>query len=396
MGLGFFGCTTKDGKSPSFDVKPGELLVTATEEDTLNFDARVFVDYKDTGQNTPATLSQISQGRHVVHIFVSGYSVSPESSVVNIEEGKEAAVEFQINKTSSSGNLEISTNPDSALILVDKLPMGRSPLSLSGIQTGNHHVKIIKGGYTAIRQTVEVSSEQPTQLQKNLSPNRLVLVEHFSNTDCAPCPTADAIVENVLHDFGAEVVAGLSYHPNFPGPEDPLFHAAENENLARLNYYSLFAVPFVFVDGSVGIFGNFEQQLRQTIDEHATTPPPAALDIWEFLENHQAHTEISGRIRVEAFQDLPANTVLRIALMEEEITYATAPGTNGQSEFYEVMRSFYPDAEGSPISLSQGQYQFVEFDFERNAEWGEDLQIVAFLQNNANKEVLQAVWSIIP
>src|SRR5690606_29084741 len=46
-----------------------------------------------------------------------------------------------------------------------------------------------------------------------------------------------------------------------------------------------------------------------------------------------------------------SNTKLRVALAEE-LQYATAPGTNGETHFQNVVRQMYPNADGQSIDTS--------------------------------------------
>lgn len=390
--LGVFSCTTKEGNIVSFKVGAGALVVTSSVNS-----ARIFIDYRDTGKKTPALIKDLPAGAHVVHLFLDGYKPTPDSMLAEIKEGVETAINFDLKQAASVGNLEVTTTPSGALVYVDKLPFGRTPLVVTGLLSGEHAVRIIKGGYTTIRQPIRINVNQRVEIQRALPllPQR-ILVEHFSNTDCAPCPEADAIIEAALKQKGVDSVAVLSYHPDFPGQQDPFYLAAPADNLARYGYYNRPPLPFVVIDGIKPMAGTFnlEARFKSALAERAGKTPVATLDFWELLESQQELDAIAGRVHIAALQDFPAgNVFLRLAVIERDISLPVAPGSNGQKHFFDVVRGLHPSPHGFPISLSQGQTAVFDFRFERKPEWQGDLQVVAFLQNNVDRQVLQSLWS---
>jgi len=385
-------CTTQEGRLVSFAPGAGGLTINATLPE-----ARIFLDYRDTGKKTPAHLAEIPAGRHVVHLFLPRYRVAPDSLVVSIQAGAQATIDFDLQQSSTVGELEVQTEPAGALVWWNGLPLGRAPLVMDGILRGTHALKITKGGFFSITQTVPISTNKRTTIQEDLTlaPPQ-ILVEHFSNTDCPPCPEADVIIENTLAQQG-NAVAALSYHPDFPGRQDPFFLAAEEDNLVRYGYYNRPPLPFVVVDGVKRMAGtiNLEQRFTNALSERKGRVPRATLDFWEFLEmRHEAHT-FAGRVRVEAREDLAdGNVMLHVALIEREIDLAVAPGSNGQKHFFDVVRELYADPAGRPVRLTKSESAFYDFRFTRKPEWSGELHVIAFLQNNASAEVLQALWSV--
>ena len=286
--------------------------------------------------------------------------------------------------------------PGGALVYLDRLPFGRTPLLVTGLASGEHTVKIGKGGYATIQQTIRLNVNQRLEVQRALAlQSQRILVEHFSNTDCAPCPEADAIIESVLQQKGVDSVAVLSYHPDFPDKQDPFYLTAPADNLTRYGYYNRPPLPYVVIDGVKPMAGTFnlEARFRSALAERAGKTPVATLDFRELIESHQEMNALAGSVHVEALQDLPAGVFLRLALIERDITLPIAPGSNGQKHFFDVVRSLRPSPEGFAISLARGQSAVFNFRFERKPEWRGDLHVVAFLQNNADRQVLQALWS---
>jgi len=88
---------------------------------------------------------------------------------------------------------------------------------------------------------------------------------------------------------------------------------------------------------------------------------------------------------------------LRAALLEETITFATAPGSNGETVFEEVMRKMIPDASGTTVSSmwAPGQSEIfnIEVAIPSYIYDYTELSMSAWLQDDATKEVLQADYN---
>jgi len=382
-------CTVKDGEIAGFKPSFGSIFVSSTVAD-----ARIFLDYKDTGLTTPALVNDVRVGRHVVHIFLSNHRPDVDSIFVDVEEGKESSIDFELTNVPNVGNLKVLSNPDSALVLLNKLEFGYTPLEVNGLLTGGHKVGIRKAGYGSVEKNVQVNQNQTTEVTEMLSLKRLVLFEHYSNTYCIPCVDVDIIIEDVVHQLGPFELISLGYHPPIPGPADPFYLAAKAENDARRNYYSVPFSPYAIIDGvkiiNTTSLSQLEQNILSAVDERRQILPKAILEFFDFKT---VVDTISGRVKVTALENLGTSVFLRIALIERTIDTAQPQGSNGQTHFFDVLRDFNPSAAGVSIQLSTNQKQSVRFEFVRDIEWGDDLDVIAFLQDDATKEVLQAAWT---
>lgn len=388
----WLACTVKDGEIVGFKPSFGSIFVSSTVPY-----ARIFLDYKDTGLTTPSLVNDVPTGRHVIHIFLSNHRPDVDSILVNVEEGKETTINFELTNVPNVGNLNIVTNLDSASVFLNKLEFGYTPLEIAGLLAGAHKIRIIKGGYGLVEKVVQVNQNQTSQVSENLTLKRLVLFEHYSNTFCVPCVDVDIIIEDVVDQvLGPYEVISLGYHPNIPGPADPFYLAARPENDARRAYYGVPFSPYALIDGVKNISTTSLSQLEQNIltafDERQQIQPKATLEIFDSKNGIDA---ISGRIKISALENLGANVFLRIALIERSIVTEQPPGSNGQTYFFDVLRDFQPSAAGIPIALSASQTQSLQIEFLKDAAWGDDLEIIAFLQDDSTKEVLQAVWTAI-
>lgn len=382
-------CTTKDGEIFSFNPQYGNLLITSD-----NFSgARIFLDYKDTGKQTPALFENITVGRHIVHLFLSTTKATPDSAVVLVEKGKEQTVRFELNRV-SSGDILINTTPDSARLLINKLDFGFTPANVLGLPEGNYQLEIIKSNYVPIRKEAQIRTNTVYQLDEQLTVQRVVLLEHMSNTSCPPCPQADALIEDLMQSYGSAILTGIGYHAFWPSEQDPMYLSAKAGNDYRIKeFYRPSKIPTAWINGIEVNNSLDEQSYRALIDNELQKSTPAVIEI---LQIDREDSLLYGVVKIRAMEDLPSETVLQIALIEDVIDYENPPGTNGQTHFEAVFRKFYPEPVGQIVNLLTNQKYVTNFKFIFQEDWGRDLAVVVFLQKTRTKEVLQSAWTRFP
>ncbi|MFZ9731827.1 MAG: Omp28-related outer membrane protein [Schleiferiaceae bacterium] len=225
--------------------------------------------------------------------------------------------------------------------------------------------------------------------------NRLVLVEHFTQASCGPCASQNPALK-VLLDANPTKVVALKYQVSWPG-YDPMYLANPTEVDARVQYYGVTGVPNSVMDGSgPGSPGSIVTQ--STIDNrynttaplnltasHQWTPGYDSIQIGIFIANAGTSTVSSGAA---------GSLKLHVAIVEEEITYPSAPGSNGETSFYQVMRKMVPNQSGTTLAdtWTAGQTQMLSFKVAAPAYLANlnEVAIVAFIQDNQGKAVLNA------
>jgi thiol-disulfide isomerase/thioredoxin len=381
-------CTTKDGIE--FEEGKGSILVISQYADS----ARIFLKYHDTGKRTPAVLDNVTPGRQVLHLFLNTYKSSEDSIVVFLEENQTDTATFTL-VSSPSGDLTINSTPDSARILLNKLEFGLTPLTVDGLPEGVYFLQLLKSNFDRILDTLEIVANDEVivnyQLQEDV--RRFVILEHFSNTSCPPCPQSDAIIDDLARDYGTMQLVVLGYHANFPSPSDPMYLSAKPDIDSRLQFYQPPSIPRAFVDGHLVQDPLSEQSYRNLIDTQLLQDTVLTIS---FTQLNRSDTLIQGKLELKALQNIAAGHLLQIALIEDEIDYPSPPGTNGQTHFEAVLRALYPDGSGSPVALMPQQTLRVDFSFALKSEWGKDLTVLAFVQNSSDKSILQSGWTRYP
>ncbi|KAB1063387.1 T9SS type A sorting domain-containing protein [Salibacter halophilus] len=230
---------------------------------------------------------------------------------------------------------------------------------------------------------------------------RMPFYEVFTSSTCGPCRPGNENFHNTLANYEGEFVA-LKYQQNFPGTGDPY---ATDESVNRRNYYSINSIPRMEIDGGWDENANaFDISLH---NDARAVPSFVSIDIeYDLVPDSQ---KVYYDIDVESFTNL-GNNNLYIAIVEDTTTDNVK--TNGETEFFQVMKKMIPDENGQSISLSQGSQENISGNYvfegdyrlpadgqsgnrinhltEHSVEDFESLYVIAWVQNSTTNEVHQA------
>lgn len=229
-------------------------------------------------------------------------------------------------------------------------------------------------------------------LQLNAQSERVLLFECFTNTGCGPCagqnPALDALISN-----NGDRVAAIKYHVNWPSPSDPMYLHNTLDNGSRISYYGVNSVPHTVVDGNR--YGNMPSGLNQSmVNNWLAIPSPIDMRL-EYSVDAAANT-ITVHVMGMASEALNGPLRLYVGVVEREIHYASAPGSNGERDFYSVMKKLLPNAGGTFLgnSMEAGDYFAYAFTWElANIYDMNQLDAIAWVQCGGTKEVYQACRS---
>ncbi|MFA5404624.1 MAG: T9SS type A sorting domain-containing protein [Ignavibacteria bacterium] len=217
---------------------------------------------------------------------------------------------------------------------------------------------------------------------------RRVLFEEVTSANCGPCASSNPILDGWLASNPTNTAA-IKYHPNFNGG-DPMYFANTAQNLERISYCGITAYPTVNADGllydccwpfSVSCFnGVLAQRLAVTT--------PLSISV---ADVRIAGDSIRSTIILNLSSNLPVgNYKLRVMAVESKVHFATAPGTNGETDFYQVFRWAYPNTTGVDAPTTSGTYAYT-YTYKRLSTWVDtSIFTVAFVQNDVNKEVINS------
>jgi thiol-disulfide isomerase/thioredoxin len=249
--------------------------------------------------------------------------------------------------------------------------------------------------------------------------DRAVVVEIFTGAECPPCVAVDLAFDGLMRAYKPADVVLLQYHVHIPGP-DPL---TSPDGMKRLeDYYAdqVRGAPTVFIGGKLGEAGGGPAaaaekkyaSFRKQIEEGLEKPPGVKLGLTI------AKGEKGGFTAKAAVSDLETpgeKVMLRFALAEERIRYT---GGNGIRYHHMVVRSMPGGAKGVALAQKSAEHS-VSFDPDAvRAELAKyldkfaaeespfprpdrplalrNLKLIAFVQNDASREILHAVQVEVP
>ncbi|MCC6251283.1 MAG: T9SS type A sorting domain-containing protein [Bacteroidia bacterium] len=229
--------------------------------------------------------------------------------------------------------------------------------------------------------------------------DRVVLVEEFTSSTCVPCAsfnqTFDPLLgDNHTNELGANFsnVSAVKYQMNWPSPgNDPSYN---NDGSTRRSYYGVNGIPAPFIEG--------RDMIDPQPDIDAAKLVPSAMAISATATAGVGTKKVDVSVTVTPYIDIPSNAKLFIAVLEKEYNYPGA--TTTQKNYHHAMRKMLPNGngialnglvDGTPVTKNES-YTFsnvgaIPAQLSYDLWTGMDnLEVVAFVQNIATKEIYQS------
>ncbi len=226
---------------------------------------------------------------------------------------------------------------------------------------------------------------------------RTILAEEFTQASCGPCASQNPAFNTLLQANEANVIP-LKYQTSWPGV-DPMNAQTQTWVGPRVTFYGVSGVPTACLDGVQLTGANYtgapSNWSQGAINAEAVISSPFSMSLSHSI--NATYDSISINCEVTCTQAISGNMVLHIAVVEKTISFLTAPGSNGETEFYYVMRQMYPTASGTTIAANWTNGQSQTFTFNQKIPTyiydRREMAVVAFIQDNTTKEVHQAAIS---
>ncbi|HRY32608.1 MAG TPA: choice-of-anchor J domain-containing protein [Bacteroidales bacterium] len=221
---------------------------------------------------------------------------------------------------------------------------------------------------------------------------RLVLFEEFTNASCGPCAATNPSLNELLDDNVAKAVS-VKYQTVWPGT-DPMNAHNPTQVATRVTYYGITGVPDGVQDGLWHDHpGNYTQT---TLNNRQAIPSPFLVQVQHQLSPGNDTLFCQATIKCVSPLTVTGTLVAHTAIVERNIYFASAPGSNGEKHFESVMKKMLPTDQGStlPTSWSTGDSTVLSFSWPlANVYNPLQLSVVVFIQGNTTKEVYQAGFS---
>lgn len=244
--------------------------------------------------------------------------------------------------------------------------------------------------------------------------DRTVLIELFTGAECPPCAAADLACDALVKAFTPKEVLVLQYHLHVPAP-DPMT-CPDGMERAQGNYADVIrGAPTMILNGkpvgrgggAVGAAKEKYAEYRDAVEKALETPAAVKLAV-------TVAPGEKGLTAKAAVTDLEApgeKVTLRFVLAEERIRFA---GGNGIRYHQHVVRALPGGTKGFPLTkkasdhtvtidapdvLRAKQVKYLDAYAKDEGEFPHadrplafaNLKLVAFVQNDATGEVLNAV-----
>jgi hypothetical protein len=232
--------------------------------------------------------------------------------------------------------------------------------------------------------------------QLNAQARKIAFFEHFTNASCAPCASQNPVFQSEIMDKNKGNLIHMAYHTVWPG-RDPMNAYNQTEVDTRVKFYGVSGVPNMILQGDrydgspVGV----SQELLDRVTAEAS---PLRILVQESSNG----TQRSVTATFTSMGPVPtAGIKVRAAVIEEEIIYASAPGTNGEKEFPNVFRRFINAGSAAGDSFTPagvGESTTLTWSYDLEPDTWDTTKVfpVVWVQLDGSAEVINASAPFIP
>ena len=224
---------------------------------------------------------------------------------------------------------------------------------------------------------------------------RLSLYEEFSGENCNPCAAYNPGLWSLISANPGKVML-IKYQSPIPSA-GPIYNAYKTVTNARISYYNVPFAPYGVQNGNE-VTGNIVSYTQASIDASV-----AAADSFSMSASYAYSTgadSMTASIIIttpNGYSTTGANLKLRVAFIEH-LQYCAPPGTNGETEFHNVVREMYPDANGTSIANTWTTGASQTYTLKGRIPSYVDKSdtssmVVVWIQNDATKHIEQAAKS---
>lgn len=291
------------------------------------------------------------------------------------------------------GKIYITTSINGASIFLNNVNTGKVTPDTIEATVGTHSLRLEKTGFVSVSTTIEVlkDSINIVDIVLHSTVSKIVLLEDFANVSCTPCVTSNKIIEQlVTSTYGTAKLVAIKYPTSFPSPNDPFYLANKPDCDARRAYYSVIAAPTTIIDGIHRPISIDSISVKEKIEGQLIKVPQFKVEVIDSIQGNIYMSKV--RITLLDAEGIDfSNLIFHTVVTETDIEFATPPGSNGETKFYDVMRAMLPTNQGESLS---GLQNIQILNFERqiaiNPGWNTvHLNTVVFIQNQQTKEVYQ-------
>jgi len=234
---------------------------------------------------------------------------------------------------------------------------------------------------------------------------RRPMLESFTSSTCGPCVAGNVNVASVLTAYSDDQYSLLKYQMSWPGSGDPYYTLEGGD---RRTYYNVNAVPDFILDGNVWQ-GNSSSLTNSQVDAVIADPSFAEISSYFTVTGQTVDITVS----INPVGDFTNSLTLYTAIYEIK-TYNNV-GSNGETEFGNVMKKMVPGSMGFALPTLQtgvsvvenfshtfqGSYTLppdannpINHSTQHSIEDFNNLGVVTWIQDDVTKEIVQSTVSV--
>jgi hypothetical protein len=379
-------CKTNPPNAPE-TIDFGKVFISA---DVIG--AKIWLDGNDTGKLTPDTV-EAKTGMHEISLTKEFYFKSTQN--IEIVKDRVVQLDFIMQEIPDLGRIYVTSNVSGAVIFLDDENTGKLTPDTVAANSGLHHIELQRPFYINSSQDITIIRDSLISINFNLQeevPQTTVLLEDFANVSCDPCVISNKIIVSLTnYTYGFDKLIPIKYPTNFPSPNDPFYLANREDCNARMGYYNIFVAPTTIIDGTARPTSTDSISIKSAVDQSLQRNPRFKIHVSDNIVGSTYYTTVTIKVVDGSGLDF-SNLVLHTVLTETDIEIIPAPGSNGETKFYDVMRVMTPSNSGESLAgISQTEEVVFHWQTTLNPGWIiAELHTVAFIQNKSTKEVYQA------
>ncbi len=217
---------------------------------------------------------------------------------------------------------------------------------------------------------------------------KIPVMERFTGVNCGPCAKYNAEGYDTFASSYSGTLTIITYFLQVgQSPQDPFYYFNIELNGGRATYCGVNTVPSVIIDG-VNKGTPSSTALESTVDSILATRSPMQITPTITLDadnNATVNVEVLSETEME-------NVTLQVMILEAAKHYTTAPGSNGEKDFYYIARYALPNATGETFSIGANETKTFTrsqaIDISKIDK--KELYVIAFVQNNTSKAIIQS------
>ncbi len=187
---------------------------------------------------------------------------------------------------------------------------------------------------------------------------RIPLFEVFTSSTCAPCNPGNANYHSVVDPKPAAEYVSIKFQQNFPGTGDP--YATTEAINRRSAFYGINSIPRMEIDGG---WDQNASSFTTALYNSAKTNPSQYMMSGNYALNGQT---IEGKVKFNPLITIDG-AKLHIAVLEKQTTGNVK--SNGETEFFHVMKKMIPSETGTEITPTLGVWDSLSFSYTFNGNY---------------------------